>query len=576
MADNYEDYSHEELIRELRLRDRRPRFGLVWERKEIEHEKAVNDDFVALDLDVELSCGTAPYRNLIIEGDNFDALRFLRMTHAGKIKCIYIDPPYNTGNRDFIYNDRFVDKEDAYRHSKWLEFMYRRLQLARDLLAEDGVIFVSIDDNEVFNLAPLMNQVFGERNFIATAIWQKVFSPKNTAMHFSDDHEYVLVYASNRDVWRPKPIPRSESQDKAYKNPDNDPRGVWTSGDCSARNFYGEGTYSITSPSGRIISGPPPGNYWRFSKKKFDELNADGRIWWGKDGNGVPRLKRFLSEVKQGVVPQTLWKYEEVGHTQDAKKEVQEIMQFEDAATVFSTPKPVRLIERILRIATQPDDIVLDFFAGSGTTAHAVLKLNAEDGGNRRFILVSSTEAVEQQISQIPPSPSATAPGVAEGPRGDFQTSRIYDKNLCRDVCAERVRRVMQGYTNKKAEAVAGLGGGFAYLRTHRLPSETLFTSIQHEAIWTALQLIHAESLSPYVSDAPLQQIRLDCNLVVYLPKNHQLALQALQDLLTNDATIIAYSWQPGQLRQHVADERLDVLPIPQFLVDRFGNGSKG
>jgi len=207
MADNYDDYSREELIRELRLRDRRPRFGLVWERKEIEHEKAVNDDFIALDFDPALSCGEAPYRNLIIEGDNFDALRYLRMTHAGKIKCIYIDPPYNTGNRDFIYNDRFVDKEDAYRHSKWLEFMYRRLQLARELLAEDGVIFVSIDDNEVFNLAPLMNQVFGELNFIATVIWQKVFSPKNTAMHFSDDHEYVLVYAINRDVWRPNAIP---------------------------------------------------------------------------------------------------------------------------------------------------------------------------------------------------------------------------------------------------------------------------------------------------------------------------------------------------------------------------------
>jgi adenine-specific DNA-methyltransferase len=555
MADNYNDYSREELIRELRLRDRRPRFGLVWERKEIEHEKAVNDDFVALDFDPVLSCGDAPYRNLIIEGDNFDALRYLRMTHAGKIKCIYIDPPYNTGNRDFIYNDRFVDKEDAYRHSKWLEFMYRRLQLAKDLLAEDGVIFVSIDDNEVFNLAPLMNQVFGERNFIATVIWQKVFSPKNTAMHFSDDHEYVLVYAISRDVWRPNAIPRSEAQDKAYKNPDNDPRGTWTSGDCSARNFYGEGTYSITCPSGRVISGPPPGNYWRFSKKRFDELNEDGRIWWGKDGNGVPRLKRFLSEVKQGVVPQTLWKYEEVGHTQDAKKEVQEVMQFEDTASVFSTPKPIRLIERILRIATKPDDIVLDFFAGSGTTAHAVMKLNAEDGGNRRFILVSSTEATDSEP----------------------------DKNLCRDVCAERVRRVMQGYTNKKGDAVAGLGGdpstgvssGFAYLRTHRMPAETLFNSIQHEAIWTALQLIHAESLSPYVADALIQQSALENSTVLYLPKINEAVLQVLNEAIGVTSTLVVYTWQPGLLRQHFEDDRLSFLPIPQFLVDRFGAGSK-
>jgi adenine-specific DNA-methyltransferase len=555
MADNYDDYSREELLRELRLSDRRPRFGLVWERKEIEHEKAVNDDFVALDFDPVLSCGDAPYRNLIIEGDNFDALRYLRMTHAGKIKCIYIDPPYNTGNRDFIYNDRFVDKEDAYRHSKWLEFMYRRLQLAKDLLAEDGVIFVSIDDNEVFNLAPLMNQVFGERNFIATVIWQKVFSPKNTAMHFSDDHEYVLVYAINRNVWRPNAIPRSEAQDKVYKNPDNDFRGVWTSGDCSARNFYGEGTYPITCPSGRVITGPPPGNYWRFSKKRLDELNADGRIWWGKDGNGVPRLKRFLTDVKQGVVPQTLWKYEEVGHTQDAKKEVQEVMQFGDTASVFSTPKPIRLIERILRIATKPDDIVLDFFAGSGTTAHAVMKLNAEDGGNRRFILVSSTEATESEP----------------------------DKNLCRDVCAERVRRVMQGYTNKKGEAVDGLGCdpstgfgiGFAYLRTNRMPAETLFSSIHHEAIWTALQLIHAESLSPYVADALIQQAALENSTVLYLPKINEAVLQALNEAIGAASTLAVYTWQPGLLRQHFEDDSLSFLPIPQFLVDRFGAGSK-
>lgn len=555
MADNYDDYSREELLRELRLRDRRPRFGLVWERKEIEHEKAVNDDFVALDFDQALSCGVAPYRNLIIEGDNFDALRYLRMTHAGKIKCIYIDPPYNTGNRDFIYNDRFVDKEDAYRHSKWLEFMYRRLQLARDLLAEDGVIFVSIDDNEVFNLGPLMNQVFGERNFIATVIWQKVYSPKNTAMHFSDDHEYVLVYAVNRDVWRPIPIPRSAAQDKAYKNPDNDPRGPWKAGDLSARNYYGEGTYPIVCKSGRVIAGPPPGNYWRVSEKKLKVLDDDNRIWWGKDGNNVPAIKRFLTEVKQGVVPQTLWKYEEVGHTQDAKKEVQEVMQFEDTASVFSTPKPIRLIERILRIATKPDDIILDFFAGSGTTAHAVMKLNAEDDGNRRFILVSSTEATDSEP----------------------------DKNLCRDVCAERVRRVMQGYTNKKGEAVAGLAGdpsaglrtGFAYLRTNRLPAETLFSNIHHEAIWTALQLIHAESMSPFIADVLIQQAVFQNSAVLYLPKINEEVLQALNAVITSASTLVVYTWQPGLLRQHFEDDRLSFLPIPQFLVDRFGAGSK-
>jgi adenine-specific DNA-methyltransferase len=198
MADNYDDYSREQLLRLLRERDRRPRFGLVWERDEIDHDLSVNGDFVALDRDAALSCGDGPQDNLIVEGDNFDALRYLRMTHAGRVKCIYIDPPYNTGNRDFIYNDRFVDKDDAWRHSKWLEFMYRRLELARELLREDGVIFVSIDDNEVFHLGLLMEQVFGAANFVANVIWQKVDSPKNTAQHFSDDHEYIICYALNK------------------------------------------------------------------------------------------------------------------------------------------------------------------------------------------------------------------------------------------------------------------------------------------------------------------------------------------------------------------------------------------
>ncbi len=218
MADHYDDYSREELLRELRLRDRRPRFGLVWERKEIDHEKAINDDFVALDYDPNLSCGSAPYQNLIIEGDNFDALRYLRMTHPGKIKCIYIDPPYNTGNRDFIYNDRFVDKEDSYRHSKWLEFMYRRLQLARDLLAEDGVIFVSIDDGEACHLKLFMDNVFGLSQFIGQFVWKSRQNQDNrTKNGASIDHEYVFAYGVSL-----RGVDRDHEQ---FKNPDNDCKG---------------------------------------------------------------------------------------------------------------------------------------------------------------------------------------------------------------------------------------------------------------------------------------------------------------------------------------------------------------
>ncbi len=354
--------------------------------------------------------------NLIIEGDNLEVLKLLQKSYLGKIKMIYIDPPYNTGN-DFIYPDNFseslqtyleytgqVDAEgrkfgtnteaDGRFHSKWLNMMYPRLYLARNLLREDGTIFVSCDDNEVQNLRAVMNEVFGEENFIASVIWQKVFSPKNSAKHFSADHDYIVVYARRADIWRPELLPRTEEMEARYDNTDNDARGPWTSGDLSARNYYSEGIYPVTCPSGRVIEGPPPGTYWRVSKEKFLEMDRDGRIWWGKEGNGTPRLKRFLSDVKQGRVPQTFWPYSEVGHTQDAKKELMEYVDFENADNVLDTVKPVALIRRMLQLSTRAtdEDIVLDFFGGSGSTGHAVVAQNAEDGGNRRFVLVQLPE----------------------------------------------------------------------------------------------------------------------------------------------------------------------------------------
>lgn len=537
----YDGLNNSELIRLLDRRDRERQLGLVWERDELEAEKAINDDFVALTLDPALCNGEGPWENLIIEGDNFDALRALRMTHAGRIRCIYIDPPYNTGNRDFVYNDHFVDKAHRFRHSLWLEFMYRRLVLARDLLSDDGVIFVSIDDNELFRLGMLMDLVFGEDNFIANVIWQKVFSPKNTAQHFSDDHEYIAVYARDRTMWRPNHLPRTADQEGAYKNPDKDPRGVWTSGDISARNFYGAGTYPITCPSGRIISGPPSGMYWRVSSQKFMELDTDNRIWWGKDGNNTPRLKRFLSDVKQGVVPQTLWTYGEVGHTQDAKKQLLDILRFDASGDVFSTPKPVQLMERILRIASNPGDTVLDFFAGSGTLAQALIKLNAEDGANRKFILVSSTEATEQ-------SP---------------------EKNLCRDVCAERVRRVMKGYVNTKGESVDGLGGNFAYLRTRRIPTHRLGARIEHAEVWQALQLLHEFPLTPY-GRSGLHTSQRDDLALAYVPSETENILTAFGSWRGNasQAPLVVYSWTPDRLR-HLAPEAT-WAPIPDALRARF------
>jgi adenine-specific DNA-methyltransferase len=381
--------------------------------------------------------------NLIIEGDNLEVLKLLQKSYLGKVKMIYIDPPYNTG-KDFIYPDDYseslqtyleytgqVDAEgrkfstntdtDGRFHSKWLNMMYPRLYLARNLLREDGAIFISIDDGELEGLRRVCDEVFGETNFIATVIWQKVFSPKNSARHFSEDHDYIVVYARSADAWKPTLLPRSEQAKARYANPDNDPRGDWTSGDLTARNYYGEGSYSVTAPGGKTYRNSR-GTYWRVSHAKFEELDADGRIWWGPDGNNMPRLKRFLSEVREGVVPQTLWKYEDVGHTQEAKRELLDLVSFAHTENVLDTVKPTRLIRRMLQIATDAEaadgDIVLDFFAGSGSTAHAVLDQNHADGGKRRFILVQLPEPLptpESGLATIADIVKARTRSVIEG-----------------------------------------------------------------------------------------------------------------------------------------------------------------
>lgn len=359
-------------------------------------------------------------RNLFIEGDNLEVLKLLQETYLGKIKTIYIDPPYNTGN-DFLYDDDFSEDLAAYLeksnqadddgnrmtanteangrfHSDWISMLYPRLRLARNLLSETGVIFISIDDGEIANLRRLCDEIFGDLNFVATIIWQKVYAPKSSARHFSEDHDYLVVYARNAQQWVPNLLPRTADQNADYKNPDNDKRGPWKANNLSARNYYSKGTYSIKCPGGRLIEGPPRGRYWAISEEKLRQLNAEGRVWWGLDGNNVPSPKIYLSEVKDGRVPQTLWKYDEVGHTQEAKKILVELMSFQDSAAVFETPKPVRLIERIIALTTMPLDnsIVMDFFAGSATTGHAVLQANAADGGNRRYLLVQTAEPTEE------------------------------------------------------------------------------------------------------------------------------------------------------------------------------------
>lgn len=305
----------------------------------------------------------ADTENMLIHGDNLLALKALLPKYAGKIKCIYIDPPYNTGSA-------FEQYDDNLEHSKWLNLMRPRLDILRQLLSGDGSIWISIDDDEQAYLKVLCDEVFGRRNFVANVIWEKKFSPQNDAKWLSDSHDFIMVFAKNKENWSPNLLPRSTEMNSRYKNPDNDPRGVWTSGDCSVKTYNANSDYPIRTPSGRIVN-PPAGYCWRFSKETFAEMVADNRIWFGEKGDNVPRVKRFLSDVKQGMTPMTIWKYTEVGHNQDAKKEVKVF----NSSVVFSTPKPERLIERILTIATNEGDLVLDSFLGSGTTAAVAHKM---------------------------------------------------------------------------------------------------------------------------------------------------------------------------------------------------------
>ena len=359
--------------------------------------------------------------NLYIEGDNLEVLKILREDYLGKVKMIYIDPPYNTGN-DFVYEDDFSQTSGEFRgksgmfdedgnmilqnyevnsesngrfHTDWLNMIYPRLKVARDLLTEDGVIFISIDDNEVENLRKVCDEVFGERNFIAQLIWERAFSPKNDARFVSNSHDYVLMFTRNIDSFVIGRLDRTAEANARYSNPDNDPRGVWMSSDISVKTYNAACDYTITTPSGKIIE-PPAGRCWRLSKKAFFERLQDNRIWFGPNGDNTPRIKRFLSELKfDGMAPTSILFYKDVGHSQEGAQEV--VSLFGDKG-VFDGPKPVRLLQRLITLANLKDDsIVLDFFSGSATTAHALMKTNLEKGTDRKFILVQLPEKVSDK-----------------------------------------------------------------------------------------------------------------------------------------------------------------------------------
>ena len=633
---DYSKLGKPELIRALKQRDAERRFGLVWERDDIKREQALNDDFVALDLVTKHSEGIAPYYNALIEGDNLDALRNLAVPLAGAVKCIYIDPPYNTGSQDFIYNDRFMKAEDRYRHSTWLEFMYRRLTVAKTLLAPDGAIFVSIGEDEQARLALMMEEIFGSSSKVGTFIWRR----RSGAHHekrwnISADHEYVLCYANSEFTFAGE-VKKFEE----YKNPDKDSRGDWTRGDLTAGVNYKQrpnNFYPLHNETNDVWYPCNPDACWRFGMKErmndsprgmtMNERIQDGRVLWPtqdktvvyesedellaairhgdapgnlgfyallnriyaeidrgeapkklreyiqplsfwvgkKIGFGSPQSKRFRQDVRQSEKPVSTWfapssiksseleslDLDEVetlscGYTQEGTKLVSEMLGNRD----FKFPKPLSLVKALVRSATSPysGDIVLDFFAGSGTTGHAVMKLNEDDnGGNRRFILVSSTESTESE------------------PR----------KNVCHDIARRRLSAAINGYkysTKKQGKkSVAPLGGNFAYFRTARIESGRVRDEIRHSQVWISLQMMHFPNVVPWEKGAKWAWHESESERIIYLAEADSATVKKAAKFSAKKCVV--YTWQPGAVAGIFRG--VEVERIPEFILRRYGMEDK-
>ena len=408
----------------INLVNTKKKYGLVWEDKPEDVEEQLRDNLPVLKevKDKAIINGEDNPNHILIEGDNLHALTALTFTHEGAIDVIYIDPPYNTGNKDFKYNDTFVDKEDSYRHSKWLSFIDKRLRIAKRLLSEKGVIFISIDDYEQATLKLLCDEIFTEMNFVSNIVWQRSYSPINLKKTISQNHDFILIYCKQDfATLELNKLPRTEEANNRYKNPDNDVRGNWKTSDLSVGPAVEKNIYEITLPSGRIVL-PPKGRSWVLNKDRFQEFLNDNRLWFGTKSDAIPSIKKFKTEVRDGVVAMSLWTHSEVGHTQDAKKELKEVLHENERP--FETVKPLKLIDRILKLTTDNKKpyTILDFFAGSGTTLHSTMVLNDVDGGNRQCILVTNNE-----------------------------------NNICEEVTYERNKRVIEGYKNAKGDEVKGI-----------------------------------------------------------------------------------------------------------------------
>jgi adenine-specific DNA-methyltransferase len=596
---DYEHLPREQLVELLKKRDRTKKLGLVWERDEIEADNAVDADFVAATLVPDLCEKPAAWHNLIIEGDNFDALRWLRMAYPEGIKCIYIDPPYNTGNTTWVYNDKYIDAEDRYRQSTWLEFLFRRLTLARDLLSEDGVILISINEENRARLELMADEALPGMK-AGSLVWRtRVGSNADHEVFMSGDHEHVLIYA--KDGFR---FTGTEKTFAMYKNYDPS-KDDWYRLDNLTLGFnYLERpnlAYPLQDPETGICYPYNPDRVWvyptrsrsKVTRTKFmedwisaghinfpseqrietwdtlEELHAaidsgevpksgralllrkdlpDLEFWVGKEvGFGTPSFKRYKKDLRNQTQPLSSWISPRnevdiipseanviVSGTNDEGAKVIKAVFGEKA---FNYAKPLSLVRELLRQATSPNDVVLDFFAGSATTAHAVMELNAEDNGNRRFIMVSSTEATEKEP----------------------------EKNLCRDVAAKRIRLI----NSSDDKDYAGLAADFAYLQCEKIEFENLDLDLRPDQIWTSLEAMHSLPLTLFDHNAGWQEHQNESVTVIFADQVRDELISRLVKLVEMKLSVIVYCWAPGQITQQLG-QRVDVRNVRDVLVNRF------